>query len=278
MLAADVGQGTAVLLRTRQHSVLYDTGPSYGPDNDAGQRVLLPLLQALGQPAIDLLVLSHSDTDHVGGAASVLAGRPVRALRSSLPAGHALLQGPGPPAQPCLAGQAWLWDGVRFEVLHPSADALRPQARPNSLSCVLRVVDAAGRSLLLTGDIEAAQEAALVSRLGAGLRSNLLLVPHHGSRTSSTPAFLAAVQPQVAVVQAAYRSRFGHPAPDVAARIRAAGAILVRTDQCGAWLWHDGVWTCTREVRRRYWHWSLLAAEPQAGSELAQLGRGAPSR
>jgi len=123
------------------------------------------------------------------------------------------------------------------------------------VSCVLRLADAADRSVLLAGDVEAPQEAALVTRLGVALRSDLLLVPHHGSRTSSTDAWLDAVQPRVAMVQAGYRSRYGHPAPEVLARYQARGIMLVRSDRCGAWTWFDGVFECARDTRRRYWHW-----------------------
>ena len=264
LLAADIGQGTAVLIRTRSHLLVYDAGPQYSRESDAGRRVLLPLLQARGEQAIDVLMLSHRDTDHVGGAVSLIARHPVRALRSSLEAGHALLTG-AVPHQPCLAGQGWQWDGVRFEVLHPTPADMASAAKPNAVSCVLRVVDALGRSALLTGDIEAPQEAALLQRMGAGLASTVLVVPHHGSRTSSTPAFLDAVQPERAIVQAGYRSRFGHPAPDVLARYAERRIDVVRTDQCGAWLWHDGAGHCTRDVRRRYWHW----VAPVGGANFA---------
>ena len=278
LLAADIGQGTAVLVRTHGHLLVYDSGPQYTVDSDAGQRVLLPLLRARGEPRIDMLLLSHRDTDHVGGATSLLAGHPVAALRSSLEPGHALLLQAaqlGLPHTGCAAGQRWDWDGVRFELLHPLAadlpgadrDAASPAAsiKPNALSCVLRVLDAQGRSALLTGDIETAQEAALLQRLGGDpanpanptLASTVLLVPHHGSRTSSSAAFLDAVQPRTAVVQAGYRSRYGHPAPDVLLRFTERGITVVRSDQCGAWQWQDGASRCTRQVRRRYWHWTV---------------------
>jgi competence protein ComEC len=212
----------------------------------------------------------------VGGAASLLAGHPVAALSSSLDADHALLTGAGRglPHSPCRAGQRWDWDGVHFELLHPAPDDVAFATRPNAVSCVLRVADAQGRSLLITGDIEAAQEAALLRRTGAALASTMLVVPHHGSRTSSTADFLDAVRPRVAVVQAAYRSRFGHPAPDVLARYAERGIVVVRTDSCGAWLWHDGASQCTRDVRRRYWH----AAAPVGGAIVANpSGPGASS-
>ena len=168
----------------------------------------------------------------------------------------------------CDVGQQWQWDGVSFEVLHPTVVDHARDAKPNAVSCVLRVTDAQGRSALLTGDIEAPQEAALVARLGQALRSTLLLVPHHGSKTSSTGAFLDAVQPQVALVQAGYRSRFGHPAPEVLARYQARGIMVVRSDRCGAWTWSDGAFECARDTRRRYWHW----ADAALGAEVASPG------
>jgi competence protein ComEC len=272
VLAADIGQGTAVLVRTQNHLLVYDTGPQYSLDNDAGLRVLLPLLGARGERRIDLLVLSHRDGDHVGGAASLLAGRPVAALQSSLEPGHALLAQAarlGVPTSRCDAGQRWTWDGVAFEWLHPTPQEHAAARKSNALSCVLRIADAQGHSVLLTGDIEAPQEAALLQRQSAGngptLASTVLLVPHHGSRTSSSAEFIDAVQPRTAVVQAGYRSRYGHPAPDVIRRYTNRGIEVVRSDQCGAWLWHDGAGVCTREVRRRYWHWTA----PEGGAIVA---------
>lgn len=254
LVVLDVGQGTAVLLRTAHRLLVYDSGPAYTRDADAGQRIVVPLLRARGETQIDRLVISHRDADHAGGAASIAAALPVHGWISSLEPGHPLLAGAREHTR-CEAGQRWQWDGVAFEVLHPpAADYARP-LKPNALSCVLRVRDAAGRSVLLSGDVEARQEAALVERLGDALRSSLLLVPHHGSRTSSTDGFLDAVRPQVAMVQAGYRSRFGHPAAQVLARYRAHGIMLVRSDRCGAWTWVDGAFRCARDSRRRYWHW-----------------------
>nr|MBP6766123.1 DNA internalization-related competence protein ComEC/Rec2 [Rubrivivax sp.] len=269
-VVADIGQGTAVLVRTARHLLVYDAGPSYSREADAGLRVLLPLLRARGEPQIDLLMISHKDVDHVGGAATLAAGLPVRQLASSLAADHPL-RALGLPHQPCQAGQRWAWDGVQFEVLHPLPQDLDEAGKPNTLSCVLRVQGATGapglkgtaRSLLLTGDIEAAQEQALLARNPQALHSDVLLVPHHGSRTSSTPSFLQAVQPRVAVVQAGYRSRYGHPAPQVMARYQASGIEVVRSDECGAWsLAADGTAQCHRQVARRYWHHPGRLAAP----------------
>ncbi|MFZ5551343.1 MAG: ComEC/Rec2 family competence protein [Pseudomonadota bacterium] len=274
LLAADVGQGSAILVRTTNHLLLHDTGPRYGLDSDAGQRVLLPLLRARGEVQIDRLVVSHRDTDHVGGAAAILATLPVAELRTGLEPGHALRHATGPdgmsvPHVDCEAGQSWQWDGVTFEVLHPPAGAWEPGTKPNAMSCVVRVQDSRGRSALLTGDIEAEQEQALVERFGAALQSDTLLVPHHGSQTSSTAAFLAAVKPALAVVQVGYRSRFGHPHPAVLARYAAARIPVVRTDHCGAWAQQpDGAW-CTRAVRKRYWHWQAPASSPEGGAVVA---------
>lgn len=266
LLAADIGQGNAVLVRTARHTLLYDSGPVYAPGVDAGQRVLLPLLRAQGQSELDLLVLSHRDADHVGGAAALVAGLPVRELLSSLEAAHPLLQ-LGVPARRCERGQHWRWEGVEFDVLHPDAQDFDEPAKSNARSCVLRV-RAGGRSVLLTGDIEAPQEAQLLQREGArGLASEVLLVPHHGSRTSSSAPFVAAVHPRLALVQAGYRNRFGHPALQSLATYQALGSEVVSSAACGAWGWRssDGAWWCQRQRERRYWQWR--AAGP--GTELA---------
>ena len=261
LVAADVGQGTAVLVRTHAHLLLFDTGPRFGEDNDAGQRMLLPLMQARGEARVDTLVLSHADADHVGGAQSIIDRMSVLEMRSSLAPGNPL-RANAMPHTPCLAGQSWTWDGVRFVVLHPFPGDYRAGARTNAISCVLRVVDAAGTSALLTGDLEAPGEARLVARARGApadsvstLRSDILVVPHHGSHTSSTDAFLDAVRPSVAVIQVGYRSRYGHPAPDVVARYAAHGIPVVRSDHCGGWLWANGEARCTRDTRQRYWQW-----------------------
>jgi len=238
-----------VLVRTARHALLYDAGQRYSPESDAGHRVLVPLLTQLGE-RLDLLVLSHSDQDHTGGARAVLDMQPQLRLLSSLPEGHALAQGRA--AGTCAAGQSWQWDGVRFEVLHPLPGAR--SGKNNALSCVLRI-EAAGGSALLAGDIEAVQEQTLLQR---GIRPvDVLLVPHHGSKTSSTPAFLQALQPRLALVQAGYRNRFGHPAPEVVARYSALSVPLVDSTHCGALRWQSHApqqWQCEREKARRYWH------------------------
>ncbi len=252
-VAVDVGQGTAVLLRTQRHLLLYDTGPMSSPQSNAGNRILLPLLRARGETLIHTLLLSHRDTDHVGGAASVMNEVRVQTLLSSIAPDHPLRS--GVHSETCLAGQRWSWDGVDFEVLHPMrSDLARDVKASNSISCVLRVVDAQGRSMLLTGDIEAKQEAAILAR-GAAVQSDVLMVPHHGSKTSSTSAWLTAVAPSVGIVQAGYRNRYNHPAPTVVQRFEAHRIAMLRSDTCGAWTRRaDAQWHCERDVRRRYWH------------------------
>lgn len=253
VLAADVGQGNAVLVRTARHSILYDAGPRYSAESDAGHRVLVPLLAQMGE-RLDVLMLSHRDSDHTGGAAAVLAMQPQAALWSSLEDEHPL-HALRPDWTRCQAGQSWWWDGVHFEVLHPPAPDVRPRTRkPNEVSCVLRIATPQA-SALLAGDIETPQELALVQ---AGVSPvDLLLAPHHGSKTSSSLPFLQALQPQWVLVQAGYRNRFGHPAPEVVARYRAQGLAWVESPRCGAATWQSqtpDLVRCERAQRRRYWH------------------------
>jgi competence protein ComEC len=272
VVGADIGQGTAVLVRTRAHLLVYDAGPQYSPESDAGQRVLLPLLRARGERRIDLLMLSHRDSDHVGGAAALLRALPIDEVRSSLEATHPLLALARKSLR-CAAGQSWQWDGVRFEVLHPRPEDYGRASKPNALSCVLRV-QGAEHSALLTGDIEHAQEAALVAADPLALESELLVAPHHGSRTSSTPEFLEAVRPRIALFQAGYRNRFGHPAADVLARYGERGIAVRTSPACGAFTWpgdedhHQGI--CQRDAARRYWH-HAVSAPADGGSDARGL-------
>ncbi|WP_256080936.1 DNA internalization-related competence protein ComEC/Rec2 [Massilia sp. YIM B04103] len=231
--AFDVGQGMALLLETSGHRLLYDTGPAYAPDADGGNRVIVPYLRARGIGQLDGLVVSHSDTDHSGGALTVMQNVQVRWLLSSLPDGHAALEAARQHRR-CEAGQSWQWDGVHFEVLHPAAASYADgKLKTNARSCVLRVSTGTA-SLLLAGDIEADQEAELLRRAGETLRADVLLAPHHGSGTSSTPAFLAAVRPSIAIFQAGYRNRYRHPKPEVYARYAANGVRRLRSDESGA--------------------------------------------
>jgi competence protein ComEC len=251
VLAADVGQGNALLVRTASHTLVYDAGPGYTRETDAGQRVLVPLLRAWDE-RVDTVVLSHRDQDHTGGAAAVLRMQPQAALLSSIEASHPLqlLR----PATRCQAGQRWEWDGVQFEILHPQPRDYEGAARSNAMSCVLRIAN--GRTTaLLAGDIEKAQEAALAAD-PERLRADLLLVPHHGSKTSSSEAFLDAVRPALALVQAGYRNRFGHPAADVVERYRSRRVGLQLSAHCGAAQWRSqqpAQVRCERTAAPHYW-------------------------
>jgi len=162
------------------------------------------------------------------------------------------------PGVPCAAGSKWSWDGVSFEFLHPRAEAPADRAvRANNQSCVLRI-EGGGARVLLTGDIERAAERELLLRAPALLPADALIVPHHGSATSSTPEFVKQVAPRHAVFAVGYRNRFGHPREEVLARYRDAGSELLRTDAAGAIQLRfapgevrvDG----ERDRARRYWH------------------------
>jgi competence protein ComEC len=256
LISADMGQGHAVLVRTAHHALLYDTGPRYSAETDAGQRVLLPLLRALGE-RLDRVIISHQDSDHSGGAAAVLAMQPQAEVLTSIPSEHRLhaLH----PMQRCERGQSWTWDGVTVTVLHPRAEDYQRKMKPNALSCVLRISASDGASALLVGDIEAAQERALLQD-GMPVQAQWLLVPHHGSATSSTSEFIQAVSPHIAMVQAGYRNRFGHPRADVMARYAEEGVQVVQSSQCGAAVWHSAQAhqvQCERDTQARYWHHRL---------------------
>ena len=244
----DVGQGLSVLLQTHKHDLLYDTGARFSSGFDLGEAVVYPALLALGVRKLDTLLLSHADNDHAGGAPSVAALLPVA---RTLAGQHADIE-PVLQAQPCLPGDSWQWDGVRFEVVYSP----QPPAPPNEQSCVLRVIN--GKSaVLLPGDLGIHGEYQMLDR---PLNAELLLAPHHGSRSSSSYAFIRAVKPQWVVFSAGRHNRYGHPHPLVVERYReleaepvytaTAGAIRFVLDDTGEvrreWSW--------RERAQRFWH------------------------
>ena len=231
--AFDVGQGMALLVETHGHRLLYDTGPFYSPESNGGNRVILPYLKARGIDKREGMVVSHSDADHSGGALAVLDQIPVAWVSSSLWREHPIAQAARKHYR-CAAGQSWTWDGVYFEMLHPTLRSYDNAAlKPNARGCAIRIT-ANGKRMLLAADIEAAQEAQLVQSAPASLRADVLLVPHHGSGTSSTPYFLAAVRPSIALFQVGYRNRYRHPKVEVYERYREMGIARIRTDEAGA--------------------------------------------
>jgi competence protein ComEC len=279
----DVGQGSSVLVRTHGHTMLVDTGPKLG-DADAGQRMVLPTLRRYGVRRLDRVIISHGDQDHDGGYASIAAAIPIVMTQSPIendPTG----------AVPCRAGDGWQWDGVRFDVLHPT---VLDDKDKNASSCVLRIQTARGGSLLLAGDIPQKIERELVARYGSPARADMaaatgvpngapggvtpgasrgahlhqtgatlsaqvVLAPHHGSKTSSSEEFLRAVAPELVVIQAGFRNRFGHPHGEVLARILdLPRARVARTDLGGALRlrWDGGrpLVTDFWAEHQRYWH------------------------
>ena len=235
----DVGQGLSVYFQTASHVLLFDTGTE-----GAAQMQTLPALRALGVRRPDVLLLSHHDADHDGGAPLLAA-----ALRP-----HAVLAGQPefyPQAQSCREEKAWEWDGVRFELL----DTGRGGAGDNGQSCVLRVL-AGETAVLVTGDLDTRGEAELVRRYGNALRSQVLVLGHHGSKGSSSGAFVNAVSPDYAVASAGFGNPYGHPAREVQTRLSAHGAHLLRTDRQGAWLFDSGGQTLSArqwQPKRFYW-------------------------
>jgi competence protein ComEC len=220
----DVGQGLAVVAETRRHVLVYDTGPAFPGGFDSGANVLVPFLRQRGYRRLDQLIISHGDNDHSGGAASLYRQFPAASVHSGEPRSIQWAS-----VSDCHRQTDWQWDGVRFEYLSPHA-----ATTANNASCVLKVTAADGRSVLLPGDIEQPVEAALLEMHPARLAARVLVAPHHGSRTSSSTAFIAAVRPDWVLFATGYRNRFGFPKADVVARYTAAGARHADTASAGA--------------------------------------------
>ena len=266
----DVGQGTAVLIETSSKKLLYDTGPIQGKKNDAGQRILLPYLQGRGIHQIDRMVISHSDSDHVGGANTLLKHIEFSSMMGSLPSTNPLLenlQTKKVPSIPCRYGQQWIWDEVEFYIWHPHEHSLfeREYSRkPNEMSCVLEVRNK-NTSFWLTGDVEKQGEAEIVDRLTQimltqiGDRELIFMAPHHGSKTSSSEPLLKRLMPDHAFAQNAYRNRYGHPHPTVVERYESLQIPFLQTPKTGAQIWRlgldeAGLQIFWRDHSRRLWH------------------------
>jgi competence protein ComEC len=259
VLVLDVGQGGGTLIRTARHSLLYDTGPRWGPESDAGDRVIVPLLRALGE-RLSGVVVSHSDSDHSGGSAALRRAQPQAWWLASFMEGQQAR---------CEAGQRWQWDGVDFEILHPwpsdyrtdpASGAWAGTLSSNAMSCVLRV-SAAGASVWLGGDIDSARELRLALQRPTPVTA--MLAPHHGSHTSSSPVLLNTLLPQQVWVQAGYRNRYGHPSALVRQRWAERSLVPVETARCGAIGWSStdpAAWSCERQRRQRFWHHRMPSA------------------
>lgn len=264
----DVGQGLAVVVRTANHLLLYDAGPAFGGEFTAGDAVVVPYLKGKGLERVDRLLLSHAARDHTGGAPDVLRQLRVgRLLANTAPEGAAAVD-------PCVAGEHWRWDGVDFRILHPAPSET---GRGNNASCVLWVDNGAGR-LLLTGDLEREGEAALLARYGPLLAGAAVQVGHHGSRSSSSPPWVAATRAPLALISSGAGNPFGFPAPEVVARWRDTGARVVNTADSGAIEvpfdpgQGPGSVSRFRERTKRYWHRS---ADASAGASAGLSVTGA---
>lgn len=239
----DVGQGLAILVRTRHHTLLYDTGPRFG-DNDLGERVVLPTLRKLGVDGIDLMLISHAHADHAGGARAVAQGLPVKHVRGGEPA-----ELPNEwQAAGCESGRRWTWDGVNFE-LWQWAHA----RESNPKSCVLQI-EARGERMLLTGDIDMAAERALLESPLA-IPTDWLQSPHHGSRSSSSMALLDRLRPKAVLISRGQGNSFGHPHPTVLARYQKYGMAIYDSADQGAIHLQLGRFEAPRSMRleRRFW-------------------------
>ncbi len=246
----DVGQGLSVLLQTQHHRMLYDTGANAM----AGERIITPYLRWSGVSQLDTLMISHNDSDHTGGADALLAQIAIKqAFYSALPEGYVLP--PSTPQQICQAGQYWQWDKVDFRVLSPVVG--EHYDKDNNRSCVLRV-SGTGFSVLLTGDMETPAEKILLASSPKQLASQLLVLGHHGSKTSSSPAFLAEVKPQLAIVSAGYKNQFGHPSISVIERLKTSHIAIDNTIQQGTLIYHlSSTSSLQKEVWRERGHYWL---------------------
>jgi len=248
----DVGQGLATVIQTKQHVLVFDAGPRYSDKLDAARAVINPFLLSRTIRNIDAVVISHGDNDHIGGAKSLLDNRNVGVLYTSVPA-----QLSEYASNRCQAGTNWEWDGVWFEFLYPDSDDYLSGSSENNLSCVLQI-RTINQHILLTGDIEKQAESKLIRRYKKTLQSDILVVPHHGSNTSSTRVFLATINPELAIFPVGWLNRFDLPSDKVIKRYQDLGIDMLSTGHNGAVLLSTGeaVEISTyRQMARRYWHY-----------------------
>ena len=244
----DVGQGLAIAVQTAEHDLIYDTGAKFSDTSDQGKNVVLPFLRQQGVNQLDMLMISHGDNDHIGGADSILKNISVKKLLTSAPKQLANY-----PLELCRAGQSWQWDGIEFNILSPDNSI----QSDNNNSCVLHIKTQNG-NILLTGDIEAEAEHHLVQLYGNTLHAKILIAPHHGSHTSSTEPFLNALKPDTILISSGYRNMFGHPHPEVISRYQHQHITYFNSADTGAISLYlkNGKWEIekTRELDSRYWN------------------------
>ena len=254
----DVGQGLSAVVRTQHHTLVYDTGPPYSATADSGSRVITPFLRGMGIHELDGVIVSHNDNDHSGGAISLLKEVPAKWLLSTLPPTHVIRALSKNPIA-CYAGLTWVWDGVRFDILHPLAEsATQDWLKDNARGCVLKISANSG-SALLPADIERDVEQALLERIGPKLTSTLIVAPHHGSKTSSSVDFIRQINPAAVIYAVGYRNQFRHPRPEIIERYQSLGSKGFRTDQDGAiTVYFEGNGPPRLHTHRgqaqRYWH------------------------
>ncbi|MDD5271715.1 MAG: DNA internalization-related competence protein ComEC/Rec2, partial [Methylovulum sp.] len=250
MTLLDVGQGLSVVVQTAGHWLVYDTGAKFSAQSDSGQQIVLPFLRLHGVAHLDTLVISHGDNDHIGGAVSLLRELPADKLLTSVPQ-----QLPDYTPETCKAGQSWQWDGVEFTILSPPPLVFTSD---NDTSCVMKI-DSAYGSVLLTGDIEAKAEIWLLKTYGVQLRAEVLIAPHHGSKTSSTFSFLHTVLPETVLIPAGFQNPFGHPPARTLQRYQEVGAHWLNTADSGAitldYVSGGNALTSFRQTQARYWHY-----------------------
>lgn len=221
----DVGQGLSVVVQTQHHILVFDAGPKLSDSYDMGESVVLPYLHSLDAKKIDMLVISHPDNDHIGGSGALLKQIPIVSIKSSTPS-----KLPSPLADFCLRGTHWQWDHVNFAFLYPAPDKLNLD---NDSSCVLRITNGV-HSILLAGDIEKVAEQYLSENEAGNLLTDILVAPHHGSKTSASNDFIQEVHPQIVLFPVGYRNRYHFPHESVVKKYQTAGAILYDTIRAGA--------------------------------------------
>ena len=247
----DVGQGLSAVVQTKNHSLLYDAGARFSERFNTGDAVVKPYLRQKGVKALSMFIISHGDNDHIGGANAVINNFKINRIMSSVPEKLT-----GQQVEHCFAGQSWQWDGVHFEIISPDSAS---DLQGNNASCVLKVSSEYG-SVLLTGDIEKEAESKLVTKYRQKLSTDILLVPHHGSKTSSTDSFISAVAPEYAFIPAGYRNRFDFPKQDIMARYEAFNVntyVSYESGEISAQFRASGLQINEfRKKNRRFWHYS----------------------